>query len=96
MKLTTQQRLLELERKVTTLEDKLQILHEMLKKQNQLITDYLTLNTVVENSDSQNANTRKEDAVYTFICRKRFDQIQRDIQNLKQMINKLDLKNRAG
>ncbi len=96
MNLTTQQRLLELERMVITLADKLQILHDMLKHQNSLITDYLTLNTVVENSGSPNTNTRKEDAVFTFVCRKRFDRIQKDIQNLREIINKLDFKNRAG
>jgi len=68
----------------------------MLKHQNKLITDYLTLNAVVQNQDSQDAPSSKEDAVYTFMCRKRFDQIQKDIRYLKQMISKIDLKNRAG
>ena len=77
MKLTTEQRIAALERENTVLQDKLKLMHKMLKEQRQLINDYIMQRMAAPATDEQHTvNTKSdEDAMYTFVCQQRFDRI---------------------
>ena len=96
MRLTLEQRLEALERDNVVLHDTIKLLHRLLKEQRELISDYITLKvTCVAASGEQNrANTRPEDALYTFICKQRFDRIEKDMEKLHKLAesSKFDLK----
>ncbi len=83
MRLTLEQRLQALERENTVLHEKLKILHQLMKEQSTLINDYILQRVTSADNGSNNGNgDRPEDAVYTFICKKRLDRIERDIKRI--------------
>lgn len=91
MRLTTGQRLEALERDSVVLHDTVKLLHKMLKDQGQLIHEY-----IVQRVGSANANdkrdggdTRPEDALYTFVCKRRLDRIDRQIQKMHRLVEDL-------
>jgi len=84
MGLTVEQRLLELERDGTVCCDTVKLFHKLLKEQKQLINDYILIKARygdLESRDSEKKN-RPEEEIYTFICAKRFDQIEREIKRI--------------
>ena len=87
MRLTTEQRLAALERENIVLRDTTKLLHRMLKEQRQLINDYIT-QTVISTSQSeqQEEGRRPEDALYTFVCRQRFEGIEQHMQTLRELV----------
>jgi hypothetical protein len=40
---------------------------------------------VAASGEQNRANTRPEDALYTFICRERFDRIEKDMDKLRKL-----------
>jgi hypothetical protein len=84
LRLTTDQRIAALERANVVLSDRTRILHDMLKQQRQLINDYITQTIALAGDESQAARAgRPEDAVYTFVCRQRFERMERDLNELR-------------
>jgi hypothetical protein len=87
MRLTREQRVQALERDIVVLQDTIKILHRMLKDQDKLINDYILQK--MGGQPLAKEDSRPEDVLYTFTCRKRFDKIERDIKRvLKALDNK--------
>lgn len=84
LRLTTEQRIAPLERANVVLSDRTKILHNMLKQQRQLINDYITQTIALAGEERQAADSgRPEDALYTSVCRQRFEQMERDLNALR-------------
>ncbi len=98
MRLTLEQRLEALERDNVVLHDTIKLLHRLLREQRELISEYITLKvTCATTSSEQNrANTRPEDALYTFICKRRFDRIEKDMDKLRKLIESSKFGLKAG
>lgn len=98
MRLTVEQRLAALERDVVVLRDTVKMLHGLLKEHRQLISDYITQQVMSANtSDEENrGNVRPEDALYTFICRQRFDKMEKSIEKIRRLIEDARFGLRAG
>ena len=88
MRLTMEQRLQALERDVVVLQDTIKLLHKLLKDQGVLIHDYITQKVAQADTAAENnsGNGRPEDALYTFVCKQRFDKVDRDIKRLRELI----------
>jgi len=98
MRLTVEQRLVALERDNVVLHDTIKLLHKLLKEQRGLINDYITLRvTSADKSNAQKgAKTRPEDALYTFICKQRFDRIEKDMGRLRNFMKNSEFSLKAG
>lgn len=83
MRLTSEQRIAALERDNVVLNDTIKLLHKLLKEQKQLINDYIT-QKVSSTENQQNGNSRPEDALYTFVCKQRFDRLEKQIEKLQK------------
>jgi hypothetical protein len=94
MRLTRDQRLQALERDIVVLQDTIKILHRMLKDQDKLINDYILQK--VGGQQPAKEDSRPEDVLYTFTCRKRFDKIERDIKRMLKAIDNKSYGLKAG
>ena len=84
LRLTTEQRIAALERANVVLSDRTKILHDMLKQQRQLINDHITQTIALAGEEEQATGAgRPEDALYTFVCRQRFERMERDLNALR-------------
>jgi hypothetical protein len=62
-------------------------LHQMLREQGDLIREYITKQLVAGGSKSgQQSSISPEDALFTFICRRRFDQVEKELGRLRQLL----------
>jgi len=87
MRLTIEQRLAALERENVVLQDRVTMLHQLLKEQRHLINDYITQRVTSANeAESQNGKLRPEDALYTFICKKKFDLLDKKIDRISKSV----------
>jgi hypothetical protein len=88
MRLTTEQRLEFLEREVVVLHDTVKLLHRLLKQQRELIHDYITdtVAAATGGDEQSNANVRPEGALYTFVCKRRLDIIEKQIEKLHKIV----------
>jgi hypothetical protein len=88
MRLTREQRLEALERELIVLQDTIKILHRLLKQQRDLINDYITQNVAsAAGEDEQgNGNVHPERALYTFVCSRRLDLIEKQIEKLYKIV----------
>ncbi len=85
MRLTSEQRIAALEREHIILQDTIKLLHKMLKEQRQLINDYITHKvTSLDDTTQHSNNGRSEDALYTFVCRQRFDYLEKRMENMRK------------
>ena len=85
MRLTSEQRIAALEREHIILQDTIKLLHKMLKEQRQLINDYITHKVTSLDDTAQHSNNgRSEDALYTFVCRQRFDYLEKRMENMRK------------
>lgn len=85
MRLTSEQRIAALEREHIILQDTIKVLHKMLKEQRQLINDYITHKVSSLDEDSQQGNNgRSEDALYTFVCKQRFDYLEKRMERMRK------------
>ncbi|MBA7671107.1 hypothetical protein ES703_79258 [subsurface metagenome] len=87
MRLTIEQRLQALERDTVVLHDTV----KLLKEQEELISSYIVQKVASANAnDEHNAkNTRPEKELYTFVCKQRFDKIERDVKRTLELIENL-------
>lgn len=92
IRLTVEQRLGALERDTVVLHDTVRLLHRLLKEQGQLISDYI-VRAIAEanglNMGGKSVKKRPEEQLYTFVCRKRFDSIDRRINTILKLIEDL-------
>ena len=85
MRLTSEQRITALEREIIVLQDTIKLLHKMLKEQRQLINDFITHKvTALDEGEKQGNNGRSEDALYTFVCKQRFDYLERRMERIRK------------
>ena len=98
MRLTIDQRLQTLERETVVLHDTIKLLHKLLKDQGELINEYIVRKVVeAEGADGPDgASTRPEQELYTFVCKQRFDKIERDVKKTLELIENLRFRLRAG
>ena len=83
MRFTLEQRIATLERENVVIQDRITVLHKMLKEQRELIKEYITnkINSINSNEANKQSN-HPEDAVFTFICRQRFERLEKFIDRL--------------
>jgi uncharacterized coiled-coil protein SlyX len=87
MRLTTEQRIVSLERDNVVLHDTIKLLHKLLKEQRQLIHEYITQKMMSSNeSGGQKDNVCPTDALYTFKCKRRFENIEKQIEKMRKLI----------
>jgi hypothetical protein len=98
MRLTTEQRLQALERDAVVFHDTVKLLHKLLKEQGELISEYIVRKVAsADVSDKHHAkNTRPEDELYTFVCQRRFNKIEKDIRKTLKLIENLRFGLKAG
>ena len=88
MRLTTEQRLSALERENVVLQDRVTMLHKLLKEQRQLINDYITQRVSSANkTEAQSGNLRPEDALFTFVCKQKFDRLEKNIESIRKSVS---------
>ena len=85
-KATTEMRIEALERKISDIQDSVKMLQKMLKQQSELIKEYITEQIVAAENNNGNGKHRPEDAVYTFICKQRFGQIEQELQKVRETV----------
>jgi hypothetical protein len=97
-RLTIEQRLEALERDTVVLHDTIKLLHKMLKDQGKLIKDYIARKVVSANpTDEDNpGNSRPEDALYTFVCGRRFEKLEREIEKIRKLLDGSRFRSIAG
>ena len=83
MRLTSEQRIAALERDNIVLHDTIKLLHKLMKEQKQLINDYIT-QKVSSVEDQHNSSRHPEDVLYTFVCKQRFDRLEKQIEKLQK------------
>lgn len=92
-----EQRIAALERDNVVLHDKIDLLHRLLKENRRLISDYITRQVASANQGGgETADVRPEDAIYTFVCGKRFDRISKEIESLRKLIANRRFGSKAG
>lgn len=95
MVLTMKQRVASMEREIIVLKDTIKLLHKMLKEQRQLINDYIT-QKVASGNGHNGGDGRPEDAIYTFICKKRMDKLGKDIEKMRKLVDNMSFGVCAG
>jgi hypothetical protein len=84
---TAQQRLAALEENVAGLREMIDTLHRMLKEQENLIREYITKQlTTGDPSGNHAGGISPEDALFTFVCRRKFDQVEKELGRLRQLL----------
>ena len=98
MRLTVEQRLRELERNNIVLHDTIKLLHNLLKEQKELINSYIVRKMTSANIGSHQKNEKGItcDEIYTFMCKKKFDKIDKDIERILKSIESSRLGRRGG
>ena len=97
MRLTLEQRLAALERESVVLEGKITLLHKLLKEQRELINDYITQSfSSSKEKKGQSGNLRPEDALFTFVCKRKFDRLEKNIERIRKRITNPGVGLKAG
>jgi len=97
MRLTMEQRIAALERDNVVLRDTIDMLHGLLKEHRRLINDYITQRIATANqSVADNGEVRPEEALYTFVCRQRFDRLSKEVASLRKLIGNPRFGSKAG
>ncbi len=98
MRLTVEQRLQALERDTMVLHDTIKLLHKLLKEQGQLISEYIVRKVASAGANGKHdaKHIRPEEELYTFVCKQRFDKIERDVKKTLKLIENLRFRLRAG
>ena len=86
-----------MERDNVVLHDTVKMLHKLLKEQRQLINEYITQKVMsAAQIDGRKSNIRPEDALYTFICKRRFEILEKRIEKIRQLAEKPKYELKAG
>lgn len=98
MRLTVEQRLQALERDAVVFHDTVKLLHKLLKNQEKLINEYIVRKIASANADSKHTeeNLRPEQELYTFVCQRRFDKLERDIKKTLKLVENMRVGSKAG
>ncbi|UCC98632.1 MAG: hypothetical protein JSW66_01805 [Phycisphaerales bacterium] len=97
MRLTIEQRVAALERESVVLSDTVKLLHRLLKEQRRLINDYITKKvTSVGQSKGREGNLRPEDELYMFVCKTRFERLEKQVEKIRKLVEKQKFGLRAG
>jgi hypothetical protein len=99
MRLTVDQRLQTLERDIVVLQDTLKLLHKLIKEQGRLINDFIMQKVAAAanfTGDCEAENGRPEVEVYTFICQKRFEKLEKDFKKVLKLMEKSHSVLKAG
>jgi len=98
MRLTVDQRLGAIERDSIVLHDTIKLLHNLLKDQQHLINDYIVqkIGHIESAEMSEGRRTRPEEAVYTFVCQRRFKRIEKDVRKILKLIEDSNIGKMAG
>jgi hypothetical protein len=98
MRLTTEQRLQALERDAVVFHDTVKLLHKLLKNQEKLINEYIVRKMASAYADSEHngENARPDKELYTFVCQRRFDKLERDIKKTLKLIENMRFGTKAG
>ena len=98
MRLTVEQRLRALERENIVIHDTIKVLHKLVKDQGHLINDYIVRRMAAASShQAQNGGSaRPEEELYTFVCQRRFDKIEKDIKKALRLIENSRFGLKAG
>ncbi len=92
-----EQRLTALEGSVADLSEANDRLYRMLKEQGELINEYITRQLVAGGSDrQQDKRLPPEDALFTFVCRRKFNQVEEELGRLRQVLAGLHSASKAG
>ena len=86
--LSVEERLENVERRISALSENVEKLQQMLKEQRQLIREYIT-SQIVSSNNLENENLRPEDAIYTFVCKQQFAKYEKEIEKLKKAVSSL-------
>ena len=96
LRLTTQQRLAAIERENAALHGRVKVLHDMLKQQRQLINEYITQTVLVAGQDhSTKRDSCGENALHTFVCRQRFERVEKRLDRLGEDASECTVRRRA-
>lgn len=93
---TAEQRLAALETNVAGLRETTDRLYKMLKEQGELISEYITKQLVAGDSRGHRVGVSAEDALFTFVCRRKFDQIEKELGRLRRLLAGSDSVRRVG
>ncbi len=89
MRLTIEQRIAAMERDNVVLQDTIKLLHKLLKEDRALIHEYITHSVTAANANAGHAgDVRPEDALYTFVCKRRFDALCKEVEALRKRVDK--------
>jgi TolA-binding protein len=84
---TAEQRLAALEGTVAGLSEAVEKLHKMLKEQAELLNEHATRQLAAGNSTaSRVGGLSPEDVLYTFVCRRKFDHLEKELGRLRQLL----------
>jgi len=79
------------------LHDKIALLHRLLKENRRLISDCTTKQVASANAGNvERPDARTEEALYIFVCVKRFDRLSKDIDSLRKLMDNPKFGPRAG
>ena len=85
MRLTTEQRLVALERDAVVLHDTIKLLHKLLKEQQLLINEYIA-QKMMSSKESGGQKGCPADELYTFKCKRRFESIEKKIEKMRKLM----------
>jgi len=98
LRLTISQRLSAFEREITVLHDTVKLLHKMFREQRELINDFVVQKVAQADTDvAANGNSVKDGKeIFTFVCRRKFDKLEKDIEKLRKLSENLRFGLKAG
>jgi uncharacterized coiled-coil protein SlyX len=97
MRLTIEQRIAALERESVVLSDTLKLLHKMLKEHRRLINDYITQKVMsARQSGAHESTLHPANELYTFVCRTRFERLEKQVEKIRKLIESQSIGLKAG
>ena len=83
---SVEQRLEDVEHKISALQGYAEYLQQMLNEQRELIREYIT-GQMASSNNLDNENVRPEDAIFTFVCRQQFAELEKEIKKIKKSVD---------
>jgi hypothetical protein len=92
-----EQRLASVERDIANLAGAVDRLYEMIREQGQLIGEYVTKQLVAAGQgEGDTGEVSPEDALFTFVCRRKFDTLEKELARLREILTASGPIRRAG
>jgi hypothetical protein len=84
---TTEQRLATLEANMASLGETIDRLRTAVREQGDLIREHITKQLVANGAKGvADSSISPEDALFTFVCRRKFDHVEKELSKLKQLL----------